>query len=40
VLLEQLAEHERADIEHASVTLRKARQSVPVAFGRRSTSRG
>jgi hypothetical protein len=36
-LLERLAGDERALIEEASTTLRKARQSVPVLFGRRST---
>jgi hypothetical protein len=34
-LLERLAADERAVIADASATLRKARQSVPVAFGRR-----
>jgi hypothetical protein len=34
-LLERLADDERALVEEASTTLRKARQSVPVAFGRR-----
>jgi hypothetical protein len=34
-LLERLADDERALVEEASVTLRKARQSVPVAFGHR-----
>ena len=33
--LDHLVSGERALIEHASATLRKARQSVPVAFGRR-----
>jgi len=39
-VLERLAAGERAVIEDASVTLRKARQSVPVAFGRRRTGHG
>jgi len=39
-LLEQLASDERAVIDDASVTLRKARQSVPVAFGHRRSGRG
>jgi integrase len=39
-LLKRLADDERAVIESASVTLRKARQSVPVAFGRRRDGRG
>jgi integrase len=39
-LLKRLADDERAVIEDASVTLRKARQSVPVAFGRRRDGRG
>ena len=39
-LLERLAADERAVIEDASATLRKARQSVPVAFGRRRTGHG
>jgi integrase len=34
-LLERLPTAERAVIEQASATMRKARQSVPVAFGRR-----
>lgn len=34
-ILEQLPVDQRALIENASVTVRKARQSVPVAFGRR-----
>lgn len=34
-LLERIADDRRAAIEDASQTLRKARQSVPVAFGRR-----
>ncbi|HTW06619.1 MAG TPA: site-specific integrase [Acidimicrobiales bacterium] len=34
-LLERLGDDERALVEEASATLRKARQSVPVAFGRR-----
>jgi len=34
-LLERLASGDRCAIEEASATLRKARQSVPVAFGRR-----
>ncbi len=33
--LERLASVDRCAIEEASITLRKARQSVPVAFGRR-----
>lgn len=37
-LLASLADDERAFIEDASVTLRKARQSVPVAVGKRRTS--
>ncbi len=36
-LLEHLANDERAVIDDASLSLRKARQSVPVAFGRRRT---
>lgn len=39
-LLERLAGPERAAIKEASVTLRKARQSVPVAFGRRRVGHG
>jgi hypothetical protein len=39
-LLDRLPGDERAVIEDASVTLRKARQSVPVAFGRRRSSHG
>jgi integrase len=39
-LLEHLAKEERTTIESASVTLRKLRQSVPVALGRRRTSNG
>lgn len=39
-LLDRLARDERAVIEDASATLRKARQSVPVAFGRRRNGRG
>jgi hypothetical protein len=39
-LLERLAKQERVAIEDASVTLRKARQSVPVAFGRRAIRSG
>ena len=39
-LLGQLGDDERALVEEASVTLRKARQSVPVVFGRRKTSHG
>ena len=35
-LLEGLPAEERAVIDEASLTLRKARQSVPVAFGRRA----
>ena len=34
-LLERLGSTERAAVEHASATLRKSRQAVPVAFGRR-----
>jgi integrase len=34
-LLEHLADDERTVIDQASITLHKARQSVPVAFGRR-----
>ena len=34
-LLERLGDDERALVEEASATLKKARQSVPVAFGRR-----
>lgn len=33
--LKSLPEDERALIQDASATIRKARQSVPVAFGRR-----
>ncbi|MDA8356571.1 MAG: site-specific integrase [Actinomycetota bacterium] len=39
-LLGELADDGRAAIEEASATLRKARQSVPVAFGRRRRDRG
>ena len=39
-LLGGLAAEERAVIDDASVTLRKARQAVPVAFGRRRADRG
>jgi hypothetical protein len=39
-LLERLAGEERAVIEDASATLRKARWSVPVVFGRRRSGRG
>ena len=39
-LLGDLADGERTTIEEASATLRKARQSVPVAFGRRKSGRG
>lgn len=39
-VLDRLAGEERAVIEAASVTLRKARQSVPVAFGRRRNGHG
>lgn len=39
-LLGELADTDRAAIEQASATLRKARQSVPVAFGRRRGDRG
>jgi len=34
-LLQSLPDDERALIQNASTTIRKARQSVPVAFGRR-----
>jgi hypothetical protein len=40
VLLDKLAKQDRTVIEDASVTLRKARQSLPVAFGRRRAGRG
>lgn len=40
VMLDGLADEERSLIEDASATLRKARQSVPVAFGRRRTDCG
>jgi len=39
-LLDGLGLEARSMIDDASVTLRKARQSVPVAFGRRRTSGG
>lgn len=39
-LLAGLGADERAVIEEASATLRKARQSVPVAFGKRRSRRG
>lgn len=39
-LLASVDDEERAAIEDASVTLRKARQLVPVAFGKRRTSCG
>jgi integrase len=39
-LLDELEDAERVAIEEASATLRKARQSVPVAFGKRRASRG
>jgi integrase len=39
-LLGDLADDERVVIEDASATLRKARQSVPVAFGRRRANDG
>jgi len=39
-LLRRLGGEQRAVIEDASVTLRKTRQSVPVAFGRRRSPRG
>lgn len=39
-LLDHLAADERAAIADASLTLRKARQSVPVAFRRRRPDRG
>ncbi|MHB1533154.1 MAG: tyrosine-type recombinase/integrase [Acidimicrobiales bacterium] len=38
--LGELHDAERVAIEEASATLRKARQSVPVAFGRRRASHG
>jgi hypothetical protein len=38
--LERLAADERAVIDQASTTLRKARESVPVAFGRRRGEAG
>ena len=37
-LMGRLGDDERALVEEASVTLRKARQSVPVAFGKRRAS--
>jgi integrase len=40
VLLCRVGDDERAVIEEASLTLRKARQFVPVAFGRRRAGRG
>ncbi|MGH9066196.1 MAG: tyrosine-type recombinase/integrase [Acidimicrobiales bacterium] len=40
VLLSELQDAERGAIETASATLRKARQSVPVAFGKRRASHG
>ena len=39
-LLGDLADDERVVIEDASATLRKARQSVPVAFGQRRANDG
>ena len=39
-LLDDLAETQRAAIEDASRTVRKARQSVPVVFGRRREAAG
>lgn len=39
-VLLQMQEAERAAIEEASAMLRKARQAVPVAFGRRGVTRG
>jgi hypothetical protein len=39
-LLGELGVDERGAIEQASATLRKARQSVPVAFGTRRAGRG
>jgi hypothetical protein len=39
-LLEHLADDERALVEEASVTLRRARQSVPVVLGRRKATHG
>ncbi len=38
--LSELAEAERSAVEEASATLRKARQTVPVAFGKRRQSHG
>lgn len=37
--LDLLSDDERCSVEHASITLRKARQSVPAAFGRRRAAR-
>jgi hypothetical protein len=34
-LLDRLSDKQRRLVENASATVRKARQSVPVAFGRR-----
>lgn len=39
-LLGELRDAERLAIDEASATLRRARQSVPVAFGERRTSHG
>jgi integrase len=39
-LLNRLPDDDRALVEEASTTLRKARQSVPVAFGRRRATHG
>jgi hypothetical protein len=39
-LLDGLPAEQRASIDDASATLRKARQSVPVAFGRRAHDGG
>jgi hypothetical protein len=39
-LLGCMADEERTVIEDAAATLRKARQAVPVAFGRRRAGRG
>ncbi len=39
-LLDRLGEQDRDTIQDASTTLRKARQSVPVAFGKRRTGHG
>ena len=37
--MDLLSDDERCSVEHASITLRKARQSVPAAFGRRRAAR-